>query len=66
MNLYIQLTLLHKSLWQERESCSGVGWVYLLVEAGAGDGSFFDDVGLPPTRQRVTGRCNYDIYLIVR
>lgn len=31
---------------QEDESCRGVGWDYLLVEADAGDGGFFDDVGI--------------------
>ena len=29
---------------QEGESCRGVGWNYLLVEADAGDVGFFDDV----------------------
>lgn len=28
---------------QEGESCRGVGWDYLLVEADAGDVGFFDD-----------------------
>jgi len=28
---------------QEGESCRGVGWDYLLVEADAGDFGFFDD-----------------------
>ena len=30
---------------QERSSCRGVGWGYLLVEADASDVSIFDDVG---------------------
>ena len=28
------------------ESCRGVGWDYLLVEAEASDVGFFDDVGI--------------------
>lgn len=31
---------------QEGESCQGVGFDYLLVEADAGDVGFFDDVGI--------------------
>lgn len=31
---------------KEGESCRGVGWDYLLVEADAGDIGFFDEVGI--------------------
>lgn len=31
---------------QEGESCRGVGWDYLLVEADAGYIGFFDEVGV--------------------
>ena len=36
----------HKTPRQEGESCRGVWWDYLLVEAEAGDVGLFDDVGI--------------------
>lgn len=35
-----------KSSRQERYSCRGVGWGYLLVKADAGDVGLFDEVGI--------------------